>query len=67
MATWAFETLGLHRLALQHSVHNTASCRVAEKAGFAVEGTLRSAARHQDGWHDMHVHGRVGAVPTFLT
>lgn len=67
MATWAFETLGLHRLVLQHSLHNTTSCRVAEKVGFAVEGTLRSAARHQDGWHDMHVHGRVGATLAVLT
>jgi [ribosomal protein S5]-alanine N-acetyltransferase len=65
--TRAFETLGLHRLSLRHSLHNTASCRVAEKVGFAVEGTLRSAARHEDGWHDMHVHRWVGVVPTFST
>ena len=33
--------------------------RVAAKAGFALEGTLRSAMRHPDGWHDMHLHARV--------
>ena len=38
---------------------NPGSCRVAVKAGFALEGTLRSAMRHPDGWHDMHLHGLV--------
>jgi RimJ/RimL family protein N-acetyltransferase len=55
---WAFRT-GFHRLHLDHSVHNAASCRVAEKAGFVLEGTKRSAAIHADGRHDMHLHARV--------
>ena len=33
--------------------------RVAEKTGFALEGTRRSSLLHDDGWHDMHLHGRV--------
>ena len=44
---------------LLHATANPASGRVADKAGFAVEGTLRSAMRHPDGWHDMHLHARV--------
>jgi RimJ/RimL family protein N-acetyltransferase len=60
VAGWAFDDLGLHRLELQHSTANPASCRVAAKAGFALEGTLRSAMLHPDGWHDMHLHARVG-------
>jgi ribosomal-protein-alanine N-acetyltransferase len=56
---WAFTELGLHRLGLNHSTVNVISCRVASKAGFEHEGTLRSALRHLDGWHDMHAHGRV--------
>jgi RimJ/RimL family protein N-acetyltransferase len=44
---------------VQHAVANTASCRVALKAGYAYEGTRRSSVLHADGWHDMHVHGRV--------
>jgi RimJ/RimL family protein N-acetyltransferase len=59
MARWALDELGLHRLFLLHSTANPASCRVAAKAGFALEGTMRSAMRHPDGWHDMHLHGRV--------
>ena len=53
---WAFGELGLQRLSLQHSVHNTRSCRVAAAAGFALEGTLRRFLLHADGLHDTHVH-----------
>ena len=55
---WALDELGLHRLGLGHSVANTASCRVADRAGFRLEATLRSALLHTDGWHDMHLHAR---------
>jgi ribosomal-protein-alanine N-acetyltransferase len=58
VATWAFD-LGLNRLELQHSTQNGPSCRVAERAGFALEGTKRRAVPHQDGWHDMHLHARL--------
>jgi ribosomal-protein-alanine N-acetyltransferase len=56
---WAFGELGLHRVELIHSVHNVASCRVATKAGFHLEGTLRSESLYSDGWHDTHLHARV--------
>jgi RimJ/RimL family protein N-acetyltransferase len=59
LARWSFEDLGLHRLTLRHSTRNHASCRAAEKAGFALEGTERSALLHTDGWHDMHLHARL--------
>ncbi len=57
---WALQELGLHRVELFHSVLNAPSCRVAERAGFALEGTLRSALLHPDGWHDMHLHAILG-------
>lgn len=60
---WAVDELGLHRIELHHSVHNLASCRVAAKAGFELEGTQRSALLHQDGWHDMHTHTYFGKGP----
>lgn len=58
MMNWAFG-VGFHRLQLSHSVANQPSCRVAAKLGFALEGTMRSAALHVDGWHDMHLHARI--------
>lgn len=59
LSDWALKKVGFHRLELAHSDRNEASCRVAEKAGFAFEGVRRSALRHADGWHDMHLHARI--------
>ncbi|MEV5695637.1 GNAT family N-acetyltransferase [Micromonospora globbae] len=65
LAGWCFTTLGLHRIELAHSTANTASCRVARRAGFAAEGTKRGEGRHADGWHDMHLHARLATdTPT---
>jgi len=55
---WCFGTLGLNRLVLDHSTQNRQSCRVAEKAGYPLEGVLRQSMLHADGWHDAHVHAR---------
>jgi ribosomal-protein-alanine N-acetyltransferase len=59
MASWAFGVAGLHRLDLEHAMANAASCRVAQKTGFAVEGVRRSAWLLADGRHDVHAHARV--------
>ncbi|MFG3603320.1 GNAT family N-acetyltransferase [Micromonospora chersina] len=59
LTTFGFDRLGLHRVWLRHSTANPASCRVAERAGLTAEGTQRGAARHTDGWHDMHLHARL--------
>jgi RimJ/RimL family protein N-acetyltransferase len=57
---WALGDLGLVRVQLLHAVENPASCRVAEKAGYDVEGTLRLAMRYGDGrLHDDHVHAKL--------
>ncbi|WP_405830744.1 GNAT family N-acetyltransferase [Streptomyces sp. NBC_00105] len=56
---WAFDDLGLHRVRITHSVANPASCAVATKAGFPLEGTMRGALLHTDGWHDEHLHARL--------
>ncbi|MFH9007772.1 GNAT family N-acetyltransferase [Streptomyces afghaniensis] len=62
LARWALDEIGFHRLELLHAVRNEASCRVATRTGFALEGTKRSAILHPDGWHDMHLHARVRGV-----
>ncbi|MYV78351.1 GNAT family N-acetyltransferase [Streptomyces sp. SID1046] len=59
VSRWALDDLGLHRLRLCHSTANPASCRVADKAGYTLEGTQRSALLHTDGWHDQHLHALV--------
>ncbi|WP_406476445.1 GNAT family N-acetyltransferase [Streptomyces sp. NBC_01615] len=63
LSGWALEELGLHRLRLCHSVANPASCRVAAKAGYTLEGTQRGALLHADGWHDQHLHALVQGDP----
>ncbi|MEV7419411.1 GNAT family protein [Streptomyces sp. NPDC089919] len=63
VSRWAVESVGLQRLRITHSVRNPASCRVAEGAGFAYEGTMRRALLHADGWHDEHLHARVAGDP----
>lgn len=42
-ARWAFDEGGAARVQLRADVENVASRRVAEKAGFKLEGVLRSA------------------------
>lgn len=62
MTAYVFDVVGLERLRLPHSVANPASCRVAEKAGYALEGTERGGFRDAAGvrW-DSHIHGRLKA------
>ncbi|NKY39642.1 GNAT family N-acetyltransferase, partial [Cellulomonas septica] len=56
---WAFDELGLHRVEVEHSTRNDASCRVAELLGCRAEGVRRGHALHADGHHDMHLHARL--------
>ena len=59
---WAIEVAGFHRLELEHSTQNPASCRVALNADFRPEGIRVSAALHEDGWHDMHLHALIASA-----
>ncbi|MFF1921210.1 GNAT family N-acetyltransferase [Streptomyces sp. NPDC058221] len=59
LTDWALDEVGFHRLQLDHSTRNAASCAVATKSGYLLEGTKRSAAVHDDGRHDMHLHARI--------
>lgn len=57
---WAYDGLGIERISLPHTVGNDASCRVAEKAGYLLEGVLRGAWREPDGTRlDDHLHARL--------
>jgi len=61
---WCFDKIGLHRLIITHSTVNVASCKVADKADFIYEGTMVSQLKHADGWHDMHIHGKINRKDT---
>lgn len=57
---WGFGALGLERIELPHDPANLASCRVAEKSGYLLEGTLRSSYRLGDGRRvNEHLHARL--------
>lgn len=61
---WVFGDVGLVRLQLFHAVPNAASCRVAERGGFALEGVLRSGSVFGDGQrYDEHLHARLSSDP----
>ncbi|MEU6451307.1 GNAT family N-acetyltransferase [Streptomyces sp. NPDC046979] len=47
VARWAFTERAIDRLEWRAEVGNTASRAVAERAGFTMEGTLRSAANNK--------------------
>jgi RimJ/RimL family protein N-acetyltransferase len=53
VSRWALSTGGIQRAWLTANTDNVASIRVAEKAGFTREGTLRRAGLEDDGLHDL--------------
>jgi RimJ/RimL family protein N-acetyltransferase len=64
MTRFGIDVLGLERIDLVHTIANVGSCRVAERAGFTLEGTLRSEFRTFDGqrW-DSHIHSLLATDP----
>jgi RimJ/RimL family protein N-acetyltransferase len=55
LSRWALSAGGIQRAWLTANTDNLASVRVAEKAGFTREGTLRRAGMEDDGLHDLAV------------
>jgi hypothetical protein len=49
ITTWALETLGMRRIEALPDDENLASCRVCERAGYALEGVLRNDRAAPDG------------------
>ncbi|WP_066365568.1 GNAT family N-acetyltransferase [Herbidospora mongoliensis] len=52
---WAFAARGLRTLRLLHQVDNQASCRVAQKCGYALEAVLPPLSPYP---RDGHLHAR---------
>jgi RimJ/RimL family protein N-acetyltransferase len=63
LARWAFDALELSRVELLAAEPNAASQRVAERAGFRREGTLRSAWQLKEGRVDMAVFSLLPSDP----
>lgn len=62
--TYALDTLGLFRIELFHAVENEASCRMALRCGYVLEGTARQSYRYGDGLrHDEHLHAILATDP----
>jgi RimJ/RimL family protein N-acetyltransferase len=62
-AAWAFAEQDLFRLELGHRVSNPASCRVAVRAGFPVEGVERLKLKQDDQRFDVETHARLRSDP----
>ena len=56
---FGFGFVGLHRISYRQAVGNTSSQRVAEKAGFTLEGRLRGAQLVQGEHHDLRIWSRL--------
>ncbi|MEU6681033.1 GNAT family protein [Streptomyces sp. NPDC046925] len=63
VAHWAFREAGLFRLELGHRVNNPGSCRVAQAAGFAVEGQQRQKLEYDGIRYDVEIHARLATDP----
>lgn len=56
------ESVGFHRIVLKILPQNTDSIRLALRAGFLLEGTLRDAFRYSDGsYSDVLVYAKISA------
>ena len=64
MSDFAFEHLHAQRVEIVVEVDNPSSCRVAERAGFVLEGTLRHHLPAPDGTlKDVNVYARLSGEP----
>ncbi len=58
---WAFEHFDLRRVFAEPYATNTSSCRVLEKAGFALEGRMRSSVIKDGQILDQFLYARIRA------
>lgn len=63
LADWTFTEVGLGRLELHVDPANTGSRRVAERAGFTVEGLVRQRFLHRGRPSDVLLYARLAARP----
>jgi ribosomal-protein-alanine N-acetyltransferase len=66
ICAWGFAALGLERIELLAATGNTASQRVAERAGFTREAILRSYHLLREAPYDMIAFGLLAGEPTSI-
>jgi RimJ/RimL family protein N-acetyltransferase len=60
ISRYAFDELGSRRVVITTSPENEKSCRVAERLGFALDGTLRNDCRNTDGsLRDTRIYAKI--------
>ena len=65
LTDWALGERGLYRVMLLADRENTGSRRVAERAGFTHEGSLRGAWTDREGrWRTIEAYGRLAGEPS---
>jgi RimJ/RimL family protein N-acetyltransferase len=60
VTTYAIEALGLYRVYAEPYIHNVASAKVLEKAGFMCEGIMRSSAFKDGIICDQYIYSFIG-------
>jgi RimJ/RimL family protein N-acetyltransferase len=61
LTRWGFDALGLERIELRIDPRNAASARVAERAGYSLEGVLRNVAFKEGLRSDIGVWSRLAS------
>jgi ribosomal-protein-serine acetyltransferase len=54
---YAFDTLGVHRVAIRAGVENVRSRAIPERLGFTFEGIHREEGRGSRGFYDLNMYG----------
>ena len=67
LTAWAFEQRGIRRAYLLIDVDNAASSKVAERAGYQLEGVMRSAYLKQGRRGDTQLWARLPGDPPLTT
>jgi RimJ/RimL family protein N-acetyltransferase len=61
VCAFAFDTIGLHRIAIRVLAFNTRAVAAYEKVGFRQEGRERQSARIGEEWHDDILMGLIAS------
>ena len=61
---YAFNELDMHRVVIEAAAANKASCAVAERIGFTLEGTLRDHELLDGKYYDVNIYAKLNPLHT---